>query len=68
MLIEDLTPYRIIDISVGDNHCLALSDDHQVSETLYIFIALQNFWNVIRCLLGEPTQWDNAVKATLPAL
>jgi len=68
MLIEDLTPYRIIDISVGDNHCLALSDDHQVSETLCIIIALQNFWNEIRFLLGVPTQWDNAAKATLPAL
>ncbi|KAL1506224.1 hypothetical protein ABEB36_005622 [Hypothenemus hampei] len=30
MFIEELAPYRIVDISIGDNHCLALSDDHQV--------------------------------------
>ncbi|XP_019763936.2 probable E3 ubiquitin-protein ligase HERC1 isoform X1 [Dendroctonus ponderosae] len=30
ILVEDLVPYRIIDISVGDNHCLALTEDHQV--------------------------------------
>ncbi|CAG9773088.1 unnamed protein product [Ceutorhynchus assimilis] len=30
LLIEELTPYRIIDISVGDNHCLALTDENQV--------------------------------------
>ncbi|XP_057655201.1 probable E3 ubiquitin-protein ligase HERC1 isoform X1 [Diorhabda carinulata] len=28
--VEDLTPYRIIDISAGDTHCLALSDEYVV--------------------------------------
>lgn len=29
-LIQDLTPYRIIDIAAGDAHCLALTDDCEV--------------------------------------
>lgn len=30
LVIEELLPYRIVDISAGDNHCLALSDEHVV--------------------------------------
>ncbi|XP_050295909.1 probable E3 ubiquitin-protein ligase HERC1 isoform X2 [Anthonomus grandis grandis] len=30
LLIEDLFVHRIVDISVGDNHCLALTDEHTV--------------------------------------
>ncbi|XP_050515460.1 probable E3 ubiquitin-protein ligase HERC1 isoform X1 [Diabrotica virgifera virgifera] len=30
LLVEDLTPYRIIDISAGGTHCLALSDENVV--------------------------------------
>lgn len=30
LLVEDLTPYRIVDISAGDTHCLALTDEHVV--------------------------------------
>ncbi|XP_074033510.1 probable E3 ubiquitin-protein ligase HERC1 isoform X2 [Leptinotarsa decemlineata] len=30
LLVEDLTPFRIIDISAGDTHCLALSEEHAV--------------------------------------
>ncbi|XP_076258464.1 putative E3 ubiquitin-protein ligase HERC1 isoform X2 [Rhynchophorus ferrugineus] len=30
LLLNDLSAYRIIDISVGDNHCLALTDEYQV--------------------------------------
>ncbi|CAG9853588.1 unnamed protein product [Phyllotreta striolata] len=30
LLVEDLTSYRIIDISAGDTHCLALSDEYLV--------------------------------------
>ncbi|XP_030752542.1 probable E3 ubiquitin-protein ligase HERC1 [Sitophilus oryzae] len=30
LLVEDLVPFRIIDISVGDNHCLALTDEFQI--------------------------------------
>ncbi|XP_044259648.1 probable E3 ubiquitin-protein ligase HERC1 isoform X3 [Tribolium madens] len=30
MYVEDLAQYRIVDISAGDNHCLALTDEHEV--------------------------------------
>lgn len=30
LVIEDLLPYRIIDVSVGDTHCLALTDENCV--------------------------------------
>lgn len=30
LLLDDLTPYRIVDISAGDNHCLALTDENIV--------------------------------------
>lgn len=30
LLIEDLLPYRVVDISGGDTHCLALTDEHVV--------------------------------------
>lgn len=30
LFVEDLAPYRIIDISAGDNHCLALTDGHEI--------------------------------------
>ncbi|KAG5885881.1 hypothetical protein JTB14_019144 [Gonioctena quinquepunctata] len=30
LLVEDLTPYRVVDISAGDTHCLALTDEHAV--------------------------------------
>lgn len=29
-LVQDLVPYRVIDVSTGDNHVLALSDNHEV--------------------------------------
>ncbi|XP_018567016.1 probable E3 ubiquitin-protein ligase HERC1 [Anoplophora glabripennis] len=30
LLLDDLTPYRIVDISAGDTHCLALTDENVV--------------------------------------
>ncbi|KAJ8965419.1 hypothetical protein NQ314_004172 [Rhamnusium bicolor] len=30
LLVEDLTPHRIVDISAGDTHCLALTDENIV--------------------------------------
>lgn len=30
LVIEDLLSYRIVDISAGDTHCLALTDEHVV--------------------------------------
>ncbi|CAH1979985.1 unnamed protein product [Acanthoscelides obtectus] len=30
ILVEELVPYRIVDVSASDTHCLALSDEHQV--------------------------------------
>ncbi|XP_060527187.1 probable E3 ubiquitin-protein ligase HERC1 [Cylas formicarius] len=30
LLVEDLAAYRVVDISVGENHCLALTDEHVV--------------------------------------
>jgi E3 ubiquitin-protein ligase HERC1 len=30
LFVEDLAPHRIIDISAGDNHCLALTDEYEV--------------------------------------
>lgn len=28
--VQDLTPYRIVDIAAGDAHCLALTDEGEV--------------------------------------
>nr|CAI5839110.1 unnamed protein product [Callosobruchus analis] len=30
LLVQELLPYKIVDVSASDTHCLALSDEHQV--------------------------------------